>query len=117
MSANLAFAIFILSVALVMAVISWRMLQADKKSRLLAIASAGWPMATGRIDAVELHVIPATGDDDAPTYEPRTSYSYAVASVDSAGTTSALSATTSAQTPGVIPTFTGVPSSWNSVEP
>ena len=69
--------------ALVLAVMGWRMLQTDRKNLALSRASTGWARTPGRIDAVDMQVTQNTAYDSnsgsdivTNTYEPRVAYSY-----------------------------------------
>ena len=83
MTANLAFGAFLLLMALVLAVVGWRMLQTDRTNLALSKASSGWAQASGRIDGVDVEVTKnASYDSNSGTdivtnsYEPRVAYSY-----------------------------------------
>ena len=86
MSANLMFAAFILAIALVVACLTWWSFRVDRSNRALSAGSGTWPSVKGIMNAVDLHVTRASGEDDADTFQPRVAYSYSVDGKELAGT-------------------------------
>lgn len=90
MTANIVFGIFILLMAAIMGVISWRRLLADKNNAKLSHDSVVWPTVPGEIKSVRVDVQGSADDGtnsgDTRRYYPRVDYSYAVADVQYIGT-------------------------------
>ena len=84
MSANIGFGLFLFAMALILAVMGWRMLKTDKENVRLFGVSAAWPTVTGQIGSVRLDE--KRQDEGPDSFEPKIDYTYAVADRQYAGT-------------------------------
>jgi hypothetical protein len=92
MTANLAFGIFLLGMAIVLAVMAWRMARADKENARLWQVSAAWATIAGVIRSSRVDEQRSTSYDPnlstenvTSTYEPKVEYSYAIGGRDYTG--------------------------------
>lgn len=83
MSANMVFGLFCIVIALVVAGMAWRMLQADKENARLSGLSGEWPTAPGQILSIRIE---DRITDESSSYEPKIEYTYRVADQDYTGT-------------------------------
>lgn len=85
MTANLGFSLFLFAIAAAMAMITWRMLKADKENAKLSLASLSWTTVPGLVGSA---IVASTGSGDfeeASWYEPRVNYTYTIAGREYAG--------------------------------
>lgn len=86
MSKNIVFGLFLFVMALILAVMAWRMIKADRRNARLSIDAATWPVVTGQIVSARIDEIRSSSYDsnsntdvENKSFEPKVDYTYTVA--------------------------------------